>query len=257
MLVKNSVFTKRKKIILISVLATGIYFLVQQFELSIVTQFFLGGVVIYFFSYWALDFDLKGLEFIILPTIPILFYLSMFLIYPVLTLLKVPYLVYPSIMFGMYVILLTLNILNIATVKTIPLSKAAWVSMSLIRFVIAFLVYIYLYWFHFDWTIITVLIFLFTVFLSYPGFYLLIHQMGRGERTRYYVLTVSVLMSQIGFFLSFWEIPFYTTALILSASFYIFTGILESDLKAEWGNSFFWEYGVVVLFSVLLLFLQI
>lgn len=249
------VLTKRKKIIFIALIVAVIFFGLHYFYIPWLIRFLLGGMVTYLLSLWAFDFDLKRWEYVILPLIPILFYLSLLLLYPILEKLNLKYLIYPLIVFGMYVILLTFNILNLATIKPIPLSKAAWVSFSLLRFVISFLVYTYLFWFHFNWYFVIFLIFIFTIFLTYPGFYLLIHQLGRGERSLYYIATVTLCLVEVGFLLNFWKLPFFGSGLFLAASLYVLIGILEAHLKAQLSRGFFWEYGVVVLFAGLLLFL--
>lgn len=247
------IFTKRKKITLISIIITVIFFLFNYFNISLSLKFVVGAMITYFLSLWAFDFDLKRFEYVILPLMPILFYFSMLLLYPILEKLNIKYLIYPFIMIGMYVLLLTFNILNIATFKPIPLSKAAWVSLSLWRFVISFLVYTYLFWFHFDWYIIVLLIFIFTIFITYPSFYLLIHQLGRGERSLFYIAVVTLAVVEVGFLLTFWNLPFFGSGLILGALAYIITGILEAHLKAQLDREFFWEYGVVALFAMLLM----
>jgi len=210
-------------------------------------------MITYFLCLWAFDFDLKRSEYIILPIMPILFYLSMSLLYPILEKLNIKYLVYPFILLGMYILLLTFNILNISTFKPIPLSKAAWISLSLWRFIISFLVYTYLFWFHFNWYVIVSLIFVFSIFIAYPSFYLLIHQLGRGERSLFYIIVVTLAVVEVGFLLTFWKLPFFGSGLILGALVYIVTGILEAHLKAQLDREFFWEYGVVALFAMLLM----
>lgn len=252
---KPLILTKRKKIIVISFLTVLIYFLSHHyFDLSLFSRFIIGLISTYGFSLWAFDFDLKRKEYIILPLIPILFYVSMLLTFPILERLGVAAVSYFLVFGGMYVLLLTLNILNIATTKPIPLSKAAWVSLSLWRFIISFLVYTFLFWFHFDWYIIIFLIFVFTVFLTYPGFYLLINQLGRGERSFYYIFSTTLLVVEIGFVMAFWQLPFFGAGLIVASFLYVLTGLIEAQLKAQLTKSFFWEYGVVMIFALALLF---
>ena len=248
------VFTKRKKIIFISLIICGVTFILELLKIPLIGKFFIGAVATYLLTLWVFDFMLKGMEYIVLPLMPILFYLSMILAYPILERLDLHYLIYLALIGGMYILLLTFNILDITMDRPIPLSRAAWISLSLSRFIISFLVYTFLFWFHFDWYIIIFLIFIFTLFLTYPGFYLLIHELGRGERSFFYIIPSTLYVVEVGFLLSFWRIPFYGAGLILAATLYIITGILEAHLKARLSRGFFWEYGVVALFAIFLLF---
>lgn len=248
-------FTKRKKIILVTLLISLSYFISHNFSFSILQKTILGFFLTYFSTAWILDFDFKKEKYFVFPIIPVLFYLSMLLSYPILERLKIEFLTYPILLLGIYIILLTLNILNISIVRPIPLAKAAWISLSLLRFIISFLVYTFLYWFHFDWYLLLPFIFIFTIFLSYPGFFFLIQQLGRGVRSLHYILITTLIVSEIAYLLIFWELSFYRSGLILAAFLYIITGIFEAHLRAVLKKSFFWEYGVVAIFSFILLFL--
>jgi len=247
-------FTKRKKILLTSALLTVALWVIEYFTIPIL--FSISALVIlgYVITYWVLDFDLKGQEYIAFPLLTISFAIALFFISPLFGELFYHWIKIPISYIGFYLIFLTTNILNISTIKPLPLVRAAWTSLHLIYFGLSFLLFSLLFWVPLYPVIIIGTIFLITFFLSYPAYYLLLNELARGGHPFFYMLFTGLLMAELSFIMTFIEVPFYVKALILGGSFYIISGLIEHDLRGNLRRNVTFEYAAIaVLLSAILL----
>ena len=133
--------TKRQEFVIVTVVATVLLLLTQLVSVEFRYPMVIGiSVVVYLLSALVLRDDLKGIEWFTLLALPTLFTAGVLLFYfllPTRWLTRVPVVLFYSV--GFYALLLTENIYNVASVRTIALLRAAHTVGFLLTLVAFFL----------------------------------------------------------------------------------------------------------------------
>lgn len=240
-----------------------IYFVSVENRLSL---YIIVSILAYVFTAWVIFEDLKGIEWISLLILPVMFVLSagLFSYYlPVLVpsligvefnleiasmiafILRFFYFV--LIGFSLYAILLTENIFSVASVRSIALLRAA----RSVGFIMTLLVAVF--FFH---TILSLKLPFWGVGLMVAGISLLLAFQGLWSvdlkteniaEVRRLSLVCAFLMGQLGMVMSFWPAGVFLGALVLSSGLYALLGLLQQRLS---NRVFLGSYLEYVLFSV-------
>jgi len=204
-------------------------------------------VCAYIFTFVAVNEDVEGVEWFTLFLMPVLctivFYLFYFLI-PIRWLTRVPFTALYAISY--YALLLTSNILNISVDRSLRLYKAAFSTNYLFQTVITFLFFSVIF-------SARTLFFLNGFFVMLVIFPLILQllwsirlELSIHKQQLITALFVSVLLGQVSVLMSF--VPFRTSvsAMMLSAIYYAFSGLLSAHLDNRLFKSTVREYVVVV-----------
>jgi len=188
-------------------------------------------LVAYFSSAFGLREDLKGIEWVTLLTLPTLFTAAVSLFYfllPVRWLTRLPIAALYAV--GMYALLLTENIYNVAAIRTIALLRAA----HSVGFVLTLLTYFLL-----TQTILAFRLWalpnmigvgLLGGILSYSSLWAMELDSGLNRRTLRLTILVAVIQMEISWVLSFWPIRTTLLALFYTTTFYGITGLAQQYL---------------------------
>lgn len=247
---------KRQKIIIAALLlALGLLithssaFLFMRTRLIIIL-----GVSAYLISLWALWEGLDRTKAIILMILPVFFTVavaSFYFLLPIRWLTRLPEMLIFGFLF--YSLLLAQNVFNVASIRTIPLYRAASTVSFLFTLVTAFLIYNVIYAFHmpFYWN---------TIAVSAVSFPLIIQMLWHikmeslNSQIVVYSLVVSLLIGEAALVLSFWPVVSIIWSLFLAAFLYVILAIITDFLRDRLDHSNIVEYvsvgGIVVLASI-------
>ncbi len=118
---------KRQKIILTSILLTVGLLSTQLVDFNLRFRFIAGlGILAYLLSLWALWEGInqyKAVMLLILPTLFTLAIASSYFLLPIRWLTRLPFAIFYGLLF--YLLLLSQNVFNVASIRTIPLHRAA------------------------------------------------------------------------------------------------------------------------------------
>lgn len=247
---------KRHKIILVSILLSLGLLSTQLVPFYLTYRFIIGlGVLAYILSLWALweGMDkLKAVVLLILPTLFTLAVASYYFLLPVRWLTRIPVAVAFCLTF--YTLLLSQNVFNVASVRTIPLYRVASTAVFVLTLITAYLLFnvIFSLDLFFIWNGVAVF------FLSLP----LVLQMlwtvemeGINSLLLIYTLILSLVVAELAMTLSFWPASNSMISLMLSTALFITLGISTDTLKERLGRGAVWEYlgwGGVVFFVALI-----
>lgn len=213
-------------ILVLVLIATQLVAIEQRNEMVITL-----GVISFIACVIVLRDDLRGIEFLTLTILPTMFTIAVAFFYfllPVRWLTRVPTAVLYAL--GMYAILLTENIYNVAAVRSIQLLRAAHSVGFLITLIAVFLLFDTILSFHFHPLTNTILIFL----ISFPLVLQSLWSMSLEQKFSYLVLVGSLISSlvfaQVAYILSFWPINTTILALFLTTIFYSCVGALQQKL---------------------------
>ncbi|KKU33164.1 hypothetical protein A3K29_04480 [Candidatus Collierbacteria bacterium RIFOXYB2_FULL_46_14] len=230
--------------------------------------------VSYVLSVWVLFDDLKGIEWLTLMVLPVMFTLGSGLFANFLPtavpsmfgrafqletsmllagLFRILYFVFYAL--AMYGILLIENIFSVASIRTIQLFRAArsvnfilTLVASLFFYTVALSLKLPFWW-------VAPMVFIVSVILSFPSFWSvdlkgdILHDAGR------YSLVVSWVIAICGMALSFWPVKPFMGGLMLTSILYALLGILEQRLSSRVYLESLLEYGVTVIIIFIIGFL--
>ncbi len=262
--------SKRTKFVLVAVFL-GILLAISgsvavDYRLTIVLAI---TAISYVLSVWVLFEDLKGIEWINLMILPVLFTLGAGLfanlmpsVMPsfwgrrfdletgMLVAKIVKILFYILYVVGMYGLLLAENIFSVASIRTIQLLRAA----RSVTFVMSLVVFLFLttmilslrlpFWF-------IGLMTLFPTFaLVYQVFWSVDLKTGVTSEVIRYSVVVAILMALTASVLSFWPVKLFMGALMLTAVLYGVMGAIEQKMQNRLYRDGGWEYllfGLVII----------
>lgn len=253
---KIKLLTKRQKIIATSVvLSLGLLY-TQLVPFYLTTRFIVAlSILCYFLSLWALwegISKLKAVTLLVLPTLFTLAVASYYFLLPVRWLTRLPV----ATLFGLsfYSLLLSQNVFNVASIRTIPLYRAASTVNFLFTLITAFLLYNVLFSFE--------MLFLFNGLAVFALSFLLILQVIwsiQMEKVDNVVLINSLLsalvIGELALALSFWPISTSMFSLTVATALYICLGVVTHSLRGRLTREVAMEYlgvGVVVFLVALL-----
>ncbi|RJP45830.1 MAG: hypothetical protein C4584_02770 [Armatimonadetes bacterium] len=235
--------TKRNKIIIVSILLSLGLLSTQLVPFYLTQRFILGlAFLAYFLSLWALWEGLNILKAFILIILPTLFTLSVasyYFLLPVRWLTRLPV----AVIFGLtfYTLLLSQNVFNVASIRTIPLYRVAFTAVFVLTLLTAYLLFNVVFAFNllFIWN--GVVIFLLSLPLILQVIWS-IEMEGISSLTIVYSLALALIIGEVGLVLSFWPISGAMSSLILSTVMYIILGISTHALKERLSRVEVWEY---------------
>ncbi len=205
-------------------------------------------------SLFSLREDLKGIEYLVLPILPVMFTVAVCFFYfllPERWLTRVP----TAILYGflMYAILLTENIYNVARIRSIQLLRAAHSVGFLVTIITAFLLFDTALSFHLTSYYNAILVFA----ISFPLTVQLLWSMVLESRISKSIITGSLVCSltlaQSAYFLSFWPVNITIFSIFLTTLFYSISGLIREKLIDRLFPNTIREFLGVALVTFLLL----
>ena len=200
---------------------------------------------LYFGLYWILEFNVIGLRLIFVFLLPIIF--SFLFVQRSLALWGDRGVGFPvAVLFSsmVYILILTANILNVSSIKKIPLLQVAQTSLYFFSTISIFLMFDAVQGLE-TGTILDTLI------VAVAGFiiiYQLIWFIVESRSDIFYItLLINLILVLIYFTLSFFPIPYMLYNLILASVFYVITGLFMHSVKKSLSRSVFWEYVLVIV----------
>jgi len=182
----------------------------------------------FFVSAFCLREDLNGIEWVTLLTLPTLYSMAVGLFYfllPVRWLTRIP--VATLYALGLYAILLTENIYNVAANRTIALLRAAHSIGFLLTFVTYFLLVQTVLAFRFGPITNALLVGLVSGLLIFQSLWSMDLEQSISRRVRVITIVLTVVCIELAFVLSFWPSQPMMTALFISSVFYSLVGMSQ------------------------------
>jgi len=260
--------SNRKRIIIVSILIAIIYLFIRDSELGAIIiagkkidlfKALIIGLFTYLGTYWALFFRIRGERFItvlLFPTLGVvlLSLLGELILVSLLSSLGQATLIVVStiiIGFYLYIVLLTINILNISFLENIPLALAARGALFSIALINAYLVFFMVFSNDINIFLRLSIIFIMTGLLVNVCLWSVEYSL----RSRIFVaIAIGLILALLGFVLSIWPlIPPYL-ALIMALFFYIFLNI-SMEIREIIGKWIWVEYFTLVLLIIMFLLL--
>lgn len=248
----NLVLNKRQKIVISSLLLTIGLLSTQLVDFNLRFRF-LGGLAVlaYLLSFWSLWQGInptKAIVLMILPTFFTVAVASFYFLLPVRWLTRLPV----AVVFGLtfYLLLLAQNVFNVASLRTIPLYRAASTASFLFTLLSAFFIYHVVFAFNllFIWNGLLVALISFPLILQVLWSIKMENQISGGVLVQSFVL--SLILGELALSFSFWPSPTPIWALSLSSAMYVLLGLATHTLKGQMNRRLVWEYagiGAVVL----------
>jgi hypothetical protein len=179
----------------------------------------------------ALREDLNGIEWITLLTLPTLFTGSVALFYfllPARWLTRVPVVALYAV--GMYALLLTENIYNVAVDRTIALLRAAHSVGFLLTLITYFLLVQTVMAFRFPFYFNALLVGIISYFLVFQSLWSSVLEDTVNRRVRGISLVTSIALSELAWIFSFWPTQSTLIVLFLTTGFYGMVGMGQQYL---------------------------
>lgn len=236
--------TKRQKIIISSGLLTLGLLSTQLVDFNLRFRFIAGlGVLAYILSLWSLWEGINRTKAIILMILPVFFTVavaSFYFLLPVRWLTRLPV----AALFGLsfYLLLLSQNVFNVASIRTIPLYRAASTAAFLFTLLSAFFIYNVIFAFNllFFWNGIAVMI------ISFPLILQVLWSIKMEDKVSIVLIVqsfiLSLAMGELALSLSFWPIKTVIWSLSLSSAMYVLLGYTTQVLRGRAERRVMWEY---------------
>lgn len=254
----NLNLNKRQKIIITACLLTIGLLSTQLVDFNLRFKFIAGlGILAGILSLWALREGLNFTKTVILLILPIFFTVavaSFYFLLPVRWLTRLPVAFFFGLFF--YLLLLSQNVFNVASIRTIPLYRAASTATFLFTLLSGFFVFNVIYAFK--------LLFLWNGLLVFAvSFPLILQVLWSIEMEDRVVLSIIVqslilalILGELSLALSFWPIATTIWSLALASAMYVLVGITTQVLRGRLDKRMVWEYlgigGIVFLVSFFL-----
>lgn len=248
---------KRQKIIITSGLLTIGLLSTQLVDFNLRFKFIAGvAVIAYILSLWSLWEGLNITKAVILMILPTFFtaaVASFYFLLPVRWLTRLPV----AALFGLtfYLLLLAQNVFNVASIRTIPLYRAASTASFLFTLLSAFFIYNVIFAFNllFLWNGLAVFL------ISLPLIMQVLWTITMEDKVSTPLVVQSLILSfilgELALSFSFWPLPTTIWSLALSSSMYVLLGLTTQVLRGKAQRRVVWEYvgiGVLVLIISLL-----
>lgn len=248
----NLVLNKRQKIVITATLLTIGLISTQLVDFNLRFRFLAGlAVLAYTLSLWSLWDGLnvvKALVLMILPTFFTVAVASFYFLLPIRWLTRLPV----AFVFGLtfYLLLLAQNVFNVASLRTIPLYRAATTAGFLFTLLSAFFIYDVVFSFNllFLWNGLIVLAVSFPLVLQVLWSIKMEDRISTAIFVQSFIL--SLVLGELALSFSFWPMHPIIRSLSLSSAMYVLLGLTTGELRGKINNRVVWEYlgiGVVVL----------
>lgn len=254
---RRMTFSKRQQFVGITAILTLLMMLTQvvstDFRYPMVVVM---AIVTYLLGAFALRDDLNGAEWISLLILPTMFTAAVALFYfllPSRWITRLPIAALYAI--GLYALLLTENIYNVAAARTIALLRAAHSVGFLLTLLTFFLLSQILYAFRFHPIINAFSIVLFAYPLTLQILWSIELTPKIGERVKQLTLVISVVLMEISWIFSLYPTRSALRALFVTTCFYGLIGIGQQYLGDRLYKRTIWEFFSVVGIVFILLIL--
>ena len=250
----NLGLTKRQKIIIASTLLTIGLLSTQLVDFNLRFKFIAGlSILAYILSLWALWEGLNKTKAIILMILPTFFVLAVstaYFLLPVRWLTRLPVILTFGLTF--YLLLLAQNVFNVASIRTIPLYRAASTASFLFTLLSAFFVYnvIYAFKLYFIWNGLMVALVSFLLILQVLWSLDMEDRLSLSKVIQSAIL--SLILGEFALSFSFWPINNIIWSLSLSSAMYVLLGLTTQELRGKATSRVVWEYLIIgaVVFGV-------
>lgn len=213
--------------------------------------------VAYGLAAWSLFEDLRGIEWLTVLILPVLYPVAMALFYFLLPERILSRIVIVSIFgVGMYALLLTENIFNVAAVRTIQLLRAAHAVGFLLTLTVAFFLWDSIFSFRLSpwWNSILVLVTSYLLVLQ--GLWSVNLEERIARTVQINALGLSILLAALALAISFWPVTITVASLFLVSALYVGLGMVQNGLSGRLFSKTIREYLIVgVAVSLITLFL--
>lgn len=266
---------KRQRFVMVSFILA--FFLFGTQNVKVAEQRFvviaLFGVITYFLTAFALYEDLEGLEWLTLLALPVLFSISVAFFVPLLPRSVDSISIFPLlpeearaiavfikfgfwIFFGVgyYFLLLTENIYNVSTIRTIQLLRAAHAIGFLFTLITAFLLFNVLFSLEANFVVNFFGVFIISFFLILQGIWTVNLEEGITYSVGKYTTVLTLCIAQVALILSFWPVDPTMNALFLTAVMYELLGISQHYFSGRLVKRAVYEFAFVagVVFLMML-----
>lgn len=186
------------------------------------------GILAYFLSAWGLKEDLKGIEWLTLFVLPTFYCVAVALFYFLLPeKILTRFLILLLFGVGFYGILLTENIFSVAVVRTIQLFRAAQAVGFFLTLLTAFFLIDTVFSFRQGAWLNSLIIFLLAFPLVLQGLWCILLEKRLSAKTLIYSLALSLCLSELAFFISFWPVTIVIASLFLITGLYVGLGLVQ------------------------------
>ncbi len=185
-------------------------------------------VATYPLTVWAIREDIKGIEWVTLFILPVLFTLSVALFYfllPVRWLTRLPTVIFYAV--GMYAILLSENIFNVSANRSIQLLRAAQSVGYLITLVVLFLFVNIIFSFHLPIYQNFLFLFIISSCLFLQLYWAVTLEEKFNSRLVLFSLGSGLGIGELAYALSFWPVRTTIAALFIASVFYTVAGVVQ------------------------------
>ncbi len=248
--------SKRQQLVVITLVLTFILVITQVMPAEL--RYPMVGVlslVTFFLSAWGLHEDLSRVEWLTLLTLPTLFTASVGLFYfllPVRWLTRLPVAALYAV--GMYALLLTENIYNVAAERTIALLRAAHSVGFLLSLIAYFLLVQTILAFRLPVLANVILVGIVSFFLILQSLWSIELGESIGERVWRPTIAICFALMELTWIFSFWPVATTLVALFLTTSFYSLVGMGQQYLIERLYKKTAIEFlGVVVIVFVIVI----
>lgn len=254
---RHLVLDKRQQFVAITLILTAGLMLTQLVasDLRYLSVIILS-VITYFLSAFGLREDLKGIEWFTLLTLPTIYTFAVALFYfllPARWLTRLPVAALYAI--GIYALLLTENIYNVAANRTIGLLRAAQSVGFLMTVTVYFFLSQSILAFRYYPLANIVWIILVSAILYLPLLWSMELTPGISRRVRDLTLTLTLIEAEIMWILSFWPVTTTQKAILMAGSFYALGGMGQLYLSERLYKKNIWELFIVILIITVVVFL--
>lgn len=242
----NFGLSKRHKIIVTSAILTlaliSTWFVPISFYITY-KYWFMGGLAVlaYLLSFWSLMEGINKVKATILMILPTLFTVA---VANYFFLLPMRWLAIPvSLVYGLifYVLLLSQNVFNVASIRTIPLYRVASTTVFVLTLLTSFILFDVIYSLNLLFVWNGLLVFLLTFLLVIQVLWS-IEMEQVSSAVLIYTLVLSLVVGEVALMLSFWPIYHPMASLILSTVLFITLGITTHTFRERLSRGVVWEY---------------
>lgn len=248
--------SKRQEFVLITFVLTTVMMLTQLVSTELrYPMVLLLSVLTYILCAIALREDLKGAEWITLLTLPTLFTAAVGVFYfllPVRWLTRLPIAALYAI--GIYALLLTENIYNVAATRTIALLRAGHSVGFLLSLATYFLLVQSILAFRLYPIVNAVLVGVMTYLLTLQVLWAMELQRSIGKRIQNVTVIITLVLAEVAWVFSLWPVRTTLQAVLLTTCFYGLAGMGQQYLADRLYKRTVWEFfGVVAIVFIILI----
>jgi hypothetical protein len=244
---RKALLSKRQLFVLITLLLTAGLIITQIVPADLrYPCVIIFSAAAYVLTAFGLREDLRGIEWLTLLTLPTLFTAAVLLYYFLLPgrwLTRLP--VTALFAVGMYALLLTENIYNVAAERSIALLRAAHSVGFLLTLITYFLLVSTIFAFRMAPGFTALSVFVVTFFLVVQGLWSVVLESGLGKRVVGISISLAVLLAELAWIFGFWPVSQALIVLFLTTVLYCTVGMAQQYLGDKLYKKTVVEFGVV------------